>query len=146
MRLLKRLWHEDSGLLLSAEAVVVGTVAVVGLTAGVSALATSVNEELRDVSFAIRSLDQSYCIPGRQGCGACTAGSSFTQAPVKESLERLDKVYRRAEQAEQEESQADSEAQKSRPQAERLEEQMKRQEAQRKNEAQKKRLRNNHKI
>ena len=63
MRILSTLWNDEAGVLLSAEAVVVGTVAVVGLTAGLSTVATSVNEELKDVAYAIRSLDQSYSIP-----------------------------------------------------------------------------------
>ena len=100
MRLLSKLWNEEAGIILSAEAVVVGTVAVVGLTAGMSTVATAVNEELKDVAFAIRSLDQSYCIPGHKGCGAMTAGSSFQQQPVQKSLELLGHVYDQAEKRE----------------------------------------------
>ncbi|MBL8819460.1 MAG: hypothetical protein JNL58_25735 [Planctomyces sp.] len=122
MRVLKSLWTDEVGVILSAEAVVVGTVAVVGLTAGMSVVATSVNEELKDVGFAIRSLDQSYEIPGQQGCGAMTAGSSFKQEPVKESLKELSSVYRDAEK-------------KEKAQAERLEQQLK---ERRKEEAKKK--------
>jgi len=100
MRILGKLWTDESGVLLSAEAVVVGTVAVVGLTAGLSAVATAVNEELKDVSFAIRSLDQSYEIPAQEGCGARTAGSSFKQQPVEKSLQELCEVFRKAEKEE----------------------------------------------
>lgn len=115
MRLFSKLWHDEAGVLLSAEAVVVGTVAVVGLTTGLTVVARSVNEELQDVAFAIRSLDQSYSIPAQDGCGAHTAGSKFTQEPVKKSLDELREVVRTAEQAEQ----------KAKSQAERLEQQMK---------------------
>ena len=59
MRLLNEFWSDENGVLLSAEAVVVGTVAVVGMTAGMSVVATSVSEELKDVASSIRSLDQS---------------------------------------------------------------------------------------
>lgn len=100
MRILGKLWADESGVLLSAEAVVVGTVAVVGLTAGLSAVATAVNEELKDVSFAIRSLDQSYEIPAQEGCGARTAGSSFKQQPVEKSLQELCEVFRKTEKEE----------------------------------------------
>jgi hypothetical protein len=74
MNLFAKLWRDEAGVLLSAEAVVVGTVAVVGLTTGLTVVAKSVNEELQDVAFAIRSLDQSYSIPAIEGCGARTAG------------------------------------------------------------------------
>ena len=80
MKVLRQLWSDECGVLLSAEAVVVGTVAVVGLTTGLSVVATSVNEELKDVAYAIRSLDQSYSIPAQEGCGATTAGSSEPRA------------------------------------------------------------------
>ncbi len=45
--------------------------------AGLTTVAQAVNEELRDVARALRSLDQSYAIRGFQGCGAATAGSVF---------------------------------------------------------------------
>ncbi len=100
MRLFSKLWNDEFGVLLSAEAVVVGTVAVVGLTTGLTVVAKSVNAELQDVAFAIRSLDQSYSIPAQEGCGARTAGSSFTQVPVEESLDDLREVLETAEKEE----------------------------------------------
>ena len=112
MNLFAKLWRDEAGVLLSAEAVVVGTVAVVGLTTGLTVVAKSVNEELQDVAFAIRSLDQSYSIPAIEGCGARTAGSSFQQEPVKESLAELTVVMEKAEKEEK-------------TQAERLQQQMK---------------------
>ena len=89
MKLLRQLWSDEAGVILSAEAALVGTVAVIGVSTGFSVVATSVNEELKDVGFAIRSLDQSYNVPGVQGCCAFTAGSSFEQQPVGESLAEL---------------------------------------------------------
>ena len=112
MNLFAKLWRDEAGVLLSAEAVVVGTIAVVGLTTGLTVVAKSVNEELQDVAFAIRSLDQSYSIPAIEGCGARTAGSSFTQEPVKKSLDELTTVIEKAEKEEK-------------TQAERLQQQMK---------------------
>ena len=112
MNLFAKLWRDEAGVLLSAEAVVVGTVAVVGLTTGLTVVAKSVNEELQDVAFAIRSLDQSYSIPAIEGCGAKTAGSSFQQEPVKKSLAELTAVIEKADKEEK-------------TQTERLEQQMK---------------------
>ena len=112
MHLFSRLWKDEHGFLLSAEAVVVGTVAVIGVTTGLSVVAKSVNEELQDVAFAIRSLDQSYSIPAQEGCGAMTAGSSFKQEPVERSLDELCDVVRTAEK-------------KEKAQAERLEQKLK---------------------
>jgi hypothetical protein len=105
MKLFRRLWSDEAGVLVSAEAVVVGTVGIIGLTAGLSAVSTAVNEELKDMAFAIRSLDQSYSVPGMKGCGAWTAGSCYQQEPVKESLKELNTVVDKAER--QEKQQAD---------------------------------------
>lgn len=105
MRLIRKLWHDEAGVMLSAEAVIVGTAAVVGVGAGLNVVATSVNEELKEVGYAIRSIDQSYSIPAREGCGAWTAGSEFKQQPVEKSLKQLKQVARKAEAAAKKQSQ-----------------------------------------
>lgn len=89
MSLLHALWTDESGFVLSAEAVLIGTVGVVGATVGLNMAAHSVNEEMKDFAFAIRSLDQSYVIPAQSGCGAWTAGSCFQQENVEDSLADL---------------------------------------------------------
>ena len=99
MRLIRELWNDEAGVLLSAEAAIVGTAAVVGVGAGLNVVATSVNEELKEVGYAIRSLDQSYSIPERKSCGAWTAGSEFKQQPVEKSLKQLRQVERKAKAA-----------------------------------------------
>ena len=102
MRIFRELWNDEAGVILSAEAVVLGTVGVVGLTAGLSTIASSVNSELQDLAFSIRSLDQSYEIQAQYGCGAYTAGSCFEQEPVEESLAILCDIARKADQDEKE--------------------------------------------
>lgn len=128
MRILRELWNDEAGVILSAEAVVLGTVGVVGLTTGLSMVSKSVNSELQDLAFAMRSLDQSYEIPAQRGCGASTAGSCFRQEPVEESLAILCDIARKADQEEKEEA----------SRAERLEKQVQKREAERrKNKKQK---------
>jgi len=85
IRLLRQLWADEAGYILSAEAVTVGTIGVVGATVGIGAVSESVNQELKETAYAIRSLDQSYCIPAQYGCGAWTAGSCFVQQDVEEA-------------------------------------------------------------
>jgi hypothetical protein len=89
MRALRALWGDESGLVLSAEAVAVGALGVAGVTVGAGALAHSVNAELEETAFAIRSLDQSYSFPEQKIGNAFVAGSSFTQKPVKEAHKEL---------------------------------------------------------
>ncbi|MCA9083591.1 MAG: hypothetical protein KDA81_06030 [Planctomycetaceae bacterium] len=104
MNLLKKLWSDEAGVILSAEAAVVGTVAIVGIATGLTVVAKGVNEELKEVGFAIRSLDQSYKIPSNSACGASTAGSEYVQQPVKVSLQELQKVCEKAEKEEQQQA------------------------------------------
>ena len=105
MRLLKDLWNDEAGVLLSAEAAILGTVAAVGVGAGLNVVASSVNEELKEVAYAIRSLDQSYSIPAQKGCGAWTAGSEYEQQSVEQSIAELKKIERKAQKAAKKQSQ-----------------------------------------
>jgi hypothetical protein len=74
---LLRLWTEDDGFVLSSEMVMYGTVGVVGVTTGYTALRDSINTELDDVAQAIGSTDQSYYYGGVYGHSAWSAGSAF---------------------------------------------------------------------
>ncbi len=89
MNLFLRLLRDEAGLVLPAEAIVLGTVGVVGAAAGLTAVARSMDDELAESAFAIRSIDQSFQIEGDWRCGACIAGSKFTQQPVEESIKKL---------------------------------------------------------
>lgn len=86
MRCIKDFVRDDGGAVLSAEAVLLGTVGILGATVGLNLLAGSVNDELRDVAYGFRSLDQSYSVAGHCSCTAWTAGSCFRQEPVEVSL------------------------------------------------------------
>lgn len=101
MRTLKALWRDETGLVLSAEAVAVGTLGVVGAAVGAGAVARSVNAELEETAFALRSLDQSFSIPEQRSNGAFVAGSTFTQKPVKEAHEELRRQIERDRAAEE---------------------------------------------
>lgn len=99
MNLLKQLWRDEFGLVLSAEAVCIGTVGVLGAITGLSMMATAVNEEMQDMSFALRSLDQSYVVSSRRTLGAQTARSCYVQNDVNESLAELQLLSNRLEKA-----------------------------------------------
>lgn len=75
--LLNSLWCDDSGFVVSAELVLISTLGVIGLVAGLSQVRGAVLGELEDVGDSIRSLDQSYSYGGFKGCKAFTAGSAF---------------------------------------------------------------------
>jgi len=89
MNWIREFWADESGLVLSAEAVTVGTVGVLGTLVGLNAATSALNDEMKDFAGAIRSLDQSYAYAGHRGCGAWTAGSCFIQQDVQQSLADL---------------------------------------------------------
>lgn len=99
MKLLSAFWKDESGAILSAEAALLGTVGIVGGVVGLSAVSSSLNEELKDVAFAFRSLDQSYSFEGHRSARAWSAGSGFTQKPVKEAHEELQRQIDEHEEA-----------------------------------------------
>ena len=82
MRSMQSFWSEDSGSVVSAELVTIGAVVAVGAVAGLQTVSSAVNDELRDVTRAIRSLDQSYSYRGFSGCHSMTAGSAFVDTTV----------------------------------------------------------------
>ncbi|MBA4032289.1 MAG: hypothetical protein C0478_15570 [Planctomyces sp.] len=86
MQIMKALWDDCQGAVLSAELVLLGTVGVLGSIVGLNAVASAVNGEMVELAQGFRSLDQSYVIRGHQSCGAWTAGSYYRQAHVEESV------------------------------------------------------------
>ncbi|MBX3450744.1 MAG: hypothetical protein KF777_14355 [Planctomycetaceae bacterium] len=82
-RCLQRLIDDDSGLILSAEMVIIVTVTVIGVVVGLASARDALVGELTDIGFAFRSLNQSFGYTGMHGCRkfnrftSWTSGSSF---------------------------------------------------------------------
>lgn len=74
---LASLLNDEAGFIVSAELVLISTIAVLGLVVGLSEVALNVNNELEDVGSAFASVKQSYKIHCTGGHGAERAGSSF---------------------------------------------------------------------
>ena len=66
--LLRDLWRNDDGLILSAEMVVILTITVLGMVVGLANLQTAILGEFADLSLAFQSLNQSYSTPSYRGC------------------------------------------------------------------------------
>jgi Flp pilus assembly pilin Flp len=81
--MLKQLWNDETGFIVSAELILIATLLVIGLIVGMSEVQHAVVEELGDVGEAIGSLNQSYLFTGFQsfkhegGLKAFTVGSRF---------------------------------------------------------------------
>ena len=85
--MLNQLWNDEAGFVISAELVLVLTIAVLAMIVGLSEVAVAVNTELNDISNAIGALNQSYAYTGFVGAGAAGgksksfyAGSRFEDA------------------------------------------------------------------
>ncbi|HRA88087.1 MAG TPA: hypothetical protein PK992_08460 [Planctomycetaceae bacterium] len=62
--MLKTLWNDESGIIISAEIVLVGTILVLGMVVGLVELQCTVIGELSDLSSAFGNFDQSYQTSG----------------------------------------------------------------------------------
>lgn len=81
--MLKSLWNDECGVILSAELVLIATILVLGMVVGLVELQCSIVAELSDLSSAFGNLDQSYQISGfasykqNGGTKARTNGASY---------------------------------------------------------------------
>ena len=81
--MLKQLFNDEAGFIVSAELVLIDSILVIGLVVGLSEVQHAVVSELNDVGEAIGELDQSYSYSGfsKRGYGktsASSSGSDFT--------------------------------------------------------------------
>jgi len=75
--LLKQLWRDESGIVVSTELVFVASIAGIGMIVGLSAARDGVTSELADVGASVQQYNQGYQVAGIQGHGASVAGSRF---------------------------------------------------------------------
>ena len=78
--MLKTLWNDEAGFIISAELVLVATLLVIGLIVGLSEVQHAVVSELNDVGEAIGSLNQCYSFSGfhkNKSFGGGQAANSF---------------------------------------------------------------------
>lgn len=64
----QRLWSDQAGVILSAELVIILTIAVLGMVVGLSNLQHALTCEFADLGLAFQSLNQSFCTPSYRGC------------------------------------------------------------------------------
>ena len=77
--LINNLWNDENGFVVSAELVLITTIAVLGLVVGLTEVSHSINNELEDVASAFGSLNQSYKANGLKSCRkGYKSGSRFS--------------------------------------------------------------------
>ena len=62
--MLKKLWNDEAGLIISAELALELTIGVLAMVVGLSEVAVAVNTELNDISNAFGALNQSFAFTG----------------------------------------------------------------------------------
>ncbi len=72
-----RLIADESGFILSAELILIGTIAVLAMVVGLSEIALNINNELEDVASAFGAVNQSFRANGMSGHGGKNSGSNF---------------------------------------------------------------------
>ena len=78
IHLLKTLWRNESGFIVSAELVTIATLLVIGLVTGLSCVQKAMVQELNDVAEAMTNVDQGYSYAGMHGCRTRCGFSSWT--------------------------------------------------------------------
>lgn len=81
LKLLAKLNRDEAGFIVSAELVLVATIAVLAMIVGLSEVALNINNELEDVGSAFGNLNQTYQVYGTTGHKGSSAGSSFYDVP-----------------------------------------------------------------
>ncbi len=81
MSALNALLNDEAGFIVSAELVLISTIAVLGMIVGLSEVSLNVNNELEDVGSAFASVKQDFRIHCTNGHKASMAGSSFHDCP-----------------------------------------------------------------
>ncbi|PQO43089.1 Flp family type IVb pilin [Blastopirellula marina] len=77
MQLVKRLWNDEAGFIVSTELILIATIVVIGLVVGLAAVRDAVTAELSDVAGVINDMDQSYTVWGVTGHSAAVSGSDY---------------------------------------------------------------------
>ena len=78
LKLIHALKNDEAGFIVSAELVLVSTIAVLGLVVGLSEVSLNINNELEDVGSAFGSINQSIHVQGICGHQGRSGGSCFT--------------------------------------------------------------------
>lgn len=89
MMILRKLWNDEDGFILSSELVLAATLLVIGMVVGLQTIREAVVQELADVGSAISKVNQSYSYAGITGHHSFTSGSRFRD--LRDSCDTCDR-------------------------------------------------------
>jgi Flp pilus assembly pilin Flp len=75
--LMNQLLNDEAGFIVSAELILISTIAVLSMVVGLSEVASGINQELEDVGSAFGSINQSFMVSGNNGHKGNSTGSLF---------------------------------------------------------------------
>jgi hypothetical protein len=78
--MMKKLWMDEGGAVLSAELILVMTLLLAATAVGISTLRNALVTELADVAAAIGSLNQSYTVGGITGHHSGASAQAYSDA------------------------------------------------------------------
>jgi len=78
--LLRRLWNDDDGAVITTEYLMLGSALALGSATGLNAIKDATVAECQDYAKSVRGMNQSYSVPGQSACGASCGGSAVTNA------------------------------------------------------------------
>jgi len=82
-RLVRRLWDDDSGQLITIEFLFFATILIIGIIVGLVGLRQAIVTELTILGDAILALNPGYGISGLTGCCSYTDGSQAIVIPTQ---------------------------------------------------------------
>jgi Flp pilus assembly pilin Flp len=88
--MLMTFWNDEAGVIISAELVLVLTIAVLAMVVGLSEVTVSINNELNDISNAFGAINQSYSYTGFQSCSNYKQKSSFSGSFFTDAVDDCD--------------------------------------------------------
>ena len=78
MQLIQQLWQDETGVMSSAELILISTLLLIGSIVGLTTLRDQIVQEFGDMGLAVGEINQSYTVaPVDLGGGFTAAGSSF---------------------------------------------------------------------
>jgi Flp pilus assembly pilin Flp len=79
--LMRKLWRDDCGALISSEFLFVATILVIGVIVGLTNVRAGLNAELTALGNAFLTLSQGFAISGQSGTYSTTDGSQAFDTP-----------------------------------------------------------------
>lgn len=87
MYVLRQLWADEAGFIVSSELVLIATMLVIAMVIGLQTVRDGVLQELGDVGAAIGAISQDYSYGGATGhCSSVNGSQYIDQADVCEGL------------------------------------------------------------